>query len=34
VYLVWLGIVAALSPLCQWFAEVKARKRSAVLSYF
>jgi uncharacterized membrane protein len=34
VYLVWLGIVAALYPLCRWFAEVKARKRSAVLSYF
>jgi uncharacterized membrane protein len=33
VYLVWAAIVAALYPLCRWFAEVKARKRSPVLSY-
>jgi len=34
VYLVWATIVAALYPLCRWFAEVKARRRSPLLSYF
>jgi uncharacterized membrane protein len=34
VYLVWIAIVVALYPVCRWFAGVKARKRSAVLSYF
>jgi uncharacterized membrane protein len=34
VYLVWAAIVAALYPLCRWFADVKARKRSPLLSYF
>ena len=34
VYLVWATIVAALYPICRWFADVKARKRSPVLSYF
>jgi hypothetical protein len=34
VYLVWAAIVAALYPPCRWFADVKARKRSRVLSYF
>ena len=34
VYLVWAAIVAALYPVCRWFADVKARKRSALLSYF
>ena len=33
VYLIWFGIVAALYPLCRWFAEVKARRRDAWLSY-
>jgi len=33
VYLVWAGIVCALYPLCRWFADVKARKRSPLLSY-
>jgi uncharacterized membrane protein len=33
VYLVWLAIVAALYPLCRWFADVKASKRSPLLSY-
>jgi len=33
VYLIWLAIVAALYPLCRWFANLKQRNRSAVLSY-
>jgi len=33
VYAVWLGVVAALYPLCRWFATVKARRRDAWLSY-
>jgi len=34
VYLVWAAVIAALYPLCRWFADVKARTRSPVLSYF
>ena len=34
VYLVWATIVVALYPLCRWFADVKARRRSTLLSYF
>ena len=33
VYLVWIGIVLALYPLCRWYAGVKQRNRSVVLSY-
>jgi uncharacterized membrane protein len=33
VYLIWAVIVCALYPLCRWFAEVKARHRSPLLSY-
>jgi uncharacterized membrane protein len=33
VYVVWAALVCALYPLCRWFAEVKARNRSPVLSY-
>jgi uncharacterized membrane protein len=33
VYLVWLGVVVALYPLCRWFAGVKSRRRDAWLSY-
>ncbi len=33
VYLVWLAIVVALYPLCRWFAALKQRNRSVVLSY-
>ena len=33
VYAVWLGVVAALYPLCRWFAGVKSRRRDAWLSY-
>jgi uncharacterized membrane protein len=33
VYLVWVAIVAALYPLCRWFADLKGRTRSPLLSY-
>jgi uncharacterized membrane protein len=33
VYLVWAAVVMASYPLCRWFAGVKARGRSAWLSY-
>jgi uncharacterized membrane protein len=33
VYVIWLGVVLALYPLCRWFAGVKARRRDAWLSY-
>lgn len=33
VYLVWIGIVAALYPACRWFAGLKRRRRDAWLSY-
>jgi uncharacterized membrane protein len=34
-YLIWLGVVAALYPICRWFADYKRRHRSnAWLSYF
>ena len=33
VYLIWIGVVLALYPLCRWFADVKRRHRSAWLSY-
>lgn len=33
VYLIWLGVVALLYPACHWFAGVKKRSRSPLLSY-
>jgi uncharacterized membrane protein len=33
VYLIWLGVVACLYPLCRWFEGVKDRSRSTWLSY-
>lgn len=33
VYVVWVGIVLALYPLCRWYAALKARRRDAWLSY-
>jgi hypothetical protein len=33
VYLVWIGVVLALYPICRWFAGVKRRRRDAWLSY-
>ena len=32
-YLLWLGVVVALFPLCYWFAGVKRRRSAAWLSY-
>jgi uncharacterized membrane protein len=32
-YLVWVGVVLALYPICRWFAGVKSRRRDAWLSY-
>ena len=33
VYAVWIGVVAAMYPLCRWFAGVKARRRDWWLQY-
>jgi uncharacterized membrane protein len=33
VYVVWIGVVLALYPACKWFAGVKARTGSRILSY-
>jgi uncharacterized membrane protein len=33
VYLIWVGVVVVLYPLCRWFAEVKRRHRGGWLSY-
>jgi uncharacterized membrane protein len=33
VYLIWIGVVLFLFPLCWWFAGVKRRSRAAWLSY-
>jgi len=33
VYLIWIGVVLALYPLCRWFADLKARRKDAWLSY-
>jgi uncharacterized membrane protein len=33
VYLVWIGVVIALYPLCRWYAGVKQRSRATLLSY-
>lgn len=33
IYLVWVGVVVALYPLCRWFAGVKARRSDPWLSY-
>jgi uncharacterized membrane protein len=33
VYLIWIGVVLVLYPLCRWFAGVKARRSDAWLSY-
>jgi uncharacterized membrane protein len=32
-YAIWLGVVAALYPVCRWFAGVKARRRDWWLRY-
>jgi len=33
VYVIWVGVVLALYPLCWWFARLKARRKDAWLSY-
>jgi len=33
VYALWAGVVLALYPACQWFADVKRRSRAAWVSY-
>jgi len=33
VYLVWVGVILALYPICRWFAGVKRRRRDPWLSY-
>jgi hypothetical protein len=33
VYALWVGIVAALYPLCRWFEGVKRNNKSVWLSY-
>jgi hypothetical protein len=33
VYLVWIGVCVLLYPACRWYAEVKRRSRSVLLSY-
>jgi uncharacterized membrane protein len=33
VYLLWIGVVLLLFPICRWFAGVKRRRRSVWLSY-
>lgn len=33
VYVVWLLVVAALYPLCRWFADLKQRRSDWWLSY-
>ena len=33
IYLIWIGVVVSLYPLCHWFAEVKRRRSNAWLSY-
>ena len=30
---IWIGIVAAMYPLCRWFAGVKQRRTDPWLSY-
>jgi len=33
VYVVWIGVVAGVYPLCWWFAEMKRRRTDWWLSY-
>jgi uncharacterized membrane protein len=33
VYLIWIGVVVALYPLCRWYAGMRERNRSKWLSY-
>ena len=33
IYLLWVGVVSTLYPVCAWFASVKQRRRNWWLSY-
>jgi uncharacterized membrane protein len=33
VYVIWVGVIFVLYPLCQWFAELKRKRQSPWLSY-
>lgn len=33
VYLIWIGVLVALYPLCKWFSGIKQRRRDVWLSY-
>ena len=33
VYVVWIGVVVGLYPICRWFAELKQRRRDWWVSY-
>ena len=33
VYLIWIGVVVALYPVCRWFSNIKRRRREVWLSY-
>jgi uncharacterized membrane protein len=33
IYLIWIGVVVVLYPLCRWFAAVRQRRHEAWLSY-
>jgi uncharacterized membrane protein len=33
VYVIWIGIVAALYPLCRWYAAIRTRHAHPILSY-
>jgi hypothetical protein len=33
VYVLWVGLVLLMYPLCRWFASVKANHRHPLLSY-
>jgi hypothetical protein len=33
IYVIWIGLVLLLYPLCRWFAGLKRRRRDAWLSY-
>jgi hypothetical protein len=33
VYVIWVGIVAVLYPVCRWYADLRARSANPWLSY-
>jgi hypothetical protein len=34
VYVIWMGVVVTLYPVCKWFSRVKQKNKSVLLSYF